>query len=241
MDKREEKMFKKLAKENMGSSNLGWLKSRFHFSFAEYRNYDNMNFGVLRVLNDDIIHPNSGFDMHPHNDMEIISYIVDGEITHKDSMGNEETLKRGQVQYMSAGSGIVHSEHNKNTEDDLRLLQIWIVPPKKNLQTLYGSHLYKKEQKENKLLHIVSSLDGDAAVKLHQDVDIYVSELAQGKTLEFSIAKRRQVYFVQIEGSSNINGAVLDNGDAMEVTQEMRLDIHALQNSHFLFIDMPES
>jgi len=234
-------MFKKLAKENMGSSNLGWLESRFHFSFAEYRNYDNINFGVLRVLNDDIIHPKSGFEMHPHKDMEIISYVVDGETTHKDSMGNEETLKRGEVQYMSAGSGIVHSEHNRNVHDDLRLLQIWIVPPKTNLQTLYGSHKYKKEQRENKLLHIVSSQDGSAAVILHQDVNIFVSELEEGKSLEFSIGKSRQLYFVQIEGSSSINGIVLDNGNAMEITQEASLYIKALQNSHFLFIDMAES
>ena len=168
-------MLKKLPKENMGSSNLGWLESRFHFSFADYRNYDNINFGVLRVLNDDIIHPDSGFEMHPHHNMEIISYIVNGEITHKDSMGNEETLKRCEVQYMSAGSGIVHAEHNKNTSQDLRLLQIWIVPPKKNLQTLYGSYQYKKEQRENKLLNIVSPQNGSAAVKLHQNVNIFVS------------------------------------------------------------------
>ena len=234
-------MLKKLPKENMGSSNLGWLESRFHFSFADYKNYDNMNFGVLRVLNDDIIHSESGFEMHPHHDMEIVSYVVDGEITHKDTMGNEETLKRGEVQYMSAGSGIAHSEHNRSTSEDLRLLQIWIVPPKKNLQTLYGSYQYKKEQRENKLLNIVSSQDGSAAVKLHQDVNIFVSELEAGKALEFLISKKRQVYFVQIEGSSNINGIILNNGDAMEVTQEASLDIKAIENSHFLFIEMVES
>ncbi|MFT5660950.1 MAG: redox-sensitive bicupin YhaK (pirin superfamily) [Sulfurimonas sp.] len=234
-------MFKKLPKENMGSSNLGWLESRFHFSFAEYRNYENMNFGVMRVLNDDIIHPSSGFDMHPHNDMEIISYIVDGEITHKDSMGNSEVLKRGEVQYMSAGSGIVHAEHNESTSKDLRLLQIWIVPPEKNLQVLYGSHMYTKDQRDNKLLNIVSSQEGNAEVKLYQDVNIYVSELEKGKDLEFPIEVRRQVYFIQVEGSSSVNGVTLDDGDAMEIIQERSLDIKALQNSHFLFIEMLES
>ena len=234
-------MLKKLPKENMGSSNLGWLESRFHFSFADYRNHDNVNFGVLRVLNDDIIHPKSGFEMHPHHDMEIISYIVDGELTHKDSMGNSQTLKRGEVQYMSAGSGIIHSEHNTSSSDDLRLLQIWIVPPKKNLQTLYGSYEYKKEQRENKLLHIVSSQDGSAAVKLHQDINIFVSELEEGKILEFHINEKRQVYFIQIEGSSNVNGIILNYGDAMEVTKEMILDIKALQKSHFLFLELLES
>ena len=234
-------MLKKLLKENMGRSNLGWLESRFHFSFADYRNYDNINFGVLRVLNDDIVHPESGFNMHPHHDMEIISYIVDGEITHKDSMGNSEILKRGEVQYISAGSGIVHAEHNKNTNEDLRLLQIWIVPPKKNLQTLYGSHKYIKEQRENKLLNIVSSLNGEAEIKIHQDVNLYVSELEINKTLNYKINTKRQVYFIQIEGSCDINGIVLTNGDAMEITQETSLNIKALENSHFLFIEMAES
>ncbi|QSZ41822.1 cupin domain-containing protein [Sulfurimonas aquatica] len=233
-------MLKKLPKENMGSSNLGWLESRFHFSFADYRNYDNMNFGVLRVLNDDIIHPSSGFNMHPHHDMEIISYIVDGEITHQDSMGNSETLKRGEVQYMSAGSGIVHAEHNESSSEDLRLLQIWIVPPEKNLEVLYGSHMYTKKQRENKLLNIVSSIDGDAAVKIYQDINMFVSELQKGKNLEFSIGAKRQVYFVQIQGCSTVNGVILDDGDAMEITQESSLGIKALQNSHFLFIEMPE-
>jgi len=231
-------MLKKLSLENMYVSNLGWLKSRFHFSFAEYRNYDNMNFGVLRVLNDDIIHPDSGFDMHPHRDMEIISYIVDGEITHKDSMGNEETLTRGEVQYMSAGSGIVHAEYNKSKTNDLRLLQIWIVPPNKNLHTLYGSHKYTKEQRRNKLLNIVSSLEGNAEVKIYQDINIFVSELEAQKNIEYFIQKDRQVYFVQIEGKSDINGIILNNGDAMEITQESRISINALTNSHLLFIEV---
>ena len=234
-------MFKKVPKENMGGSNLGWLESRFHFSFAEYRNKDNINFGVLRVLNDDIIHPKSGFEMHPHQDMEIISYIVDGEITHKDSMENEETLKRGEVQYISAGSGIVHSEHNKSISEDLRLLQIWIVPPKKNLQTLYGSYKYTKEQRKNKLLKIVSSLESDSEIKIYQDVNFYVSELTSNKTLKYGINAMRQIYFIQIEGSSDVNGIILKNGDAMKITQEASLDIKALENSHFLFIEMHES
>lgn len=234
-------MYKKLSKYNMGSSNLGWLKSRFHFSFAGYQNYDNINFGVLRVVNDDIIHPDSGFEMHPHYDVEIVSYVVSGEMTHKDSLGNVETLKRGEVQYMSAGSGIIHSEYNRSMSKDLRLLQIWIVPPKNNLPTRYGSYIYTKEQRENKFLNIVSCGNGKAAVKLHQDVNLFVSELDEGKVLEFRVNEKRQVYFIQIEGASEVNGVVLDNGDAMEVRQEVSLEIKALKNSHFIFIEMPES
>ena len=233
-------MLKKLPKENMGTSNLGWLESRFHFSFAEYRNPNNINFGVLRVLNDDIVHPESGFDMHPHSNMEIISYVVKGEITHKDSMGNSETLKRGEVQYLSAGNGIYHSEHNLHKSLDLRLLQIWIIPPKAGLSRLYGSKRYKKIQRENKLLNIVSSQNGNADIKIYQDINIYVSELEKNKTINFDIKKDRQVYFVQIEGNSQIDDIILNNGDALEIVDVEKLEIKALENSHFLFIEMPK-
>ncbi|MBU3014383.1 pirin family protein [Poseidonibacter lekithochrous] len=233
-------MLKKLSKENMGRSNLGWLESRFHFSFAEYRNPNNINFGVLRVLNDDILHPNSGFDTHPHSNMEIISYVVEGEITHKDSMGNSETLKEGEVQYLSAGDGIYHSEKNIHNSKDLRLLQIWIVPPEVSLPRLYGSHRFK-EEKDNKLLNIVSSQEGNAKIKIYQDINIYVSQLNKEKSLEYKIDENRQVYFVQIEGSSRVNNIELNHGDALEVTKESMLNIEAISNSHFLFIEMKES
>ncbi len=231
-------MFKKLSKENMGSSNLGWLESRFHFSFAEYINRNNMNFGVLRVLNDDIIHTKSGFGMHPHRDMEIISYVVKGEITHKDSMGNEETLKSGEVQYMSAGTGVMHSEHNLHESEDLRLLQIWIFPPTKNLTPLYGSYRFQQDEFTNRFLNIVSSQNGDAKIKIRQDASIYVSKLESGKSLNFDIKDDRQIYFVQIEGNSSIDEITLNNGDAMEIVDERNIDIHALKDSHFLFIEM---
>ena len=231
-------MLKKLPKENMGTSNLGWLESRFHFSFAEYRNPNNMNFGVLRVLNDDIVHANSGFDTHPHANMEIISYVVKGEITHKDSMGNSETLKRGEVQYLSAGDGIYHSEHNVHKTEDLRLLQIWIVPPKAGFPRLYGSKRFEEIDRKNRLLNIVSSQNGTADIKIYQDINIYVSELETNKTLDFKIEKNRQVYFVQIEGSSSVNEITLNDGDAMKILDIEEIKIKALENSHFLFIEM---
>lgn len=228
-------MIKKLPKENMGKSNLAWLQSRFHFSFAEYRNPKNINFGVLRVLNDDLVEAKTGFEMHLHENMEIISYIVDGEITHKDSMGNSETLKRGEVQYLSAGDGIYHSEKNES-DKILRLLQIWVFPPQKGLPRLYGSKRYTKEQRDNKLLHIVSSQDGNCDIKIYQDVNIYVSEF--DKELEFEIKEDRQIYFVQIEGSSTVNGVALDFGDAMEITNEDKIVINPISKSHILFIEM---
>jgi redox-sensitive bicupin YhaK (pirin superfamily) len=234
-------MLIKINKESMGTANHGWLESRFHFSFAEYRNSKNMNFGVLRVLNDDIIHPKSGFDMHPHENMEIITYIIKGEITHKDSMGNKETLKAGEVQYLSAGDGIYHSEYNPSEIEELNLLQIWIIPPKKGLERLYGSHKFTPEEKQNKLLNIVSSQEGNAQIKIYQDVNFYVSKLDADKILEFKINKKRQVYFVQIEGSSLLNKIELKDGDAMEIIQESNINIKALNSSHFLLIEMKEA
>lgn len=231
-------MLKKIDKDKMFVSDQGWLQSRFHFSFAEYRDYDNMNFGVLRVLNDDIVHPQSGFGMHPHRDMEIISYVVDGEITHKDSMGNEKTLKRGEVQYMSAGEGVYHSEYNNHKTDDLRLLQIWIMPPRKGLPTIYGDVSYKEDERKNRLLHIVSDEEGDAKVKLHQDANIYVSELDAGKEIRFAIGNGRQIYFVQIEGESELNGLHVNRSDAVKITDEKSLHVKAVSDSHFLFIEM---
>jgi redox-sensitive bicupin YhaK (pirin superfamily) len=233
-------MLQKYNKESMGTSNLGWLESRFHFSFAQYHNPERMHFGVLRVVNDDIIHPRSGFDTHPHHDMEIITYVIRGEITHKDSMGNAETLGAGEVQYMSAGDGIAHSEHNLHKSQDLRLLQIWILPPAKGLPRLYGSHRYAPEAYANNLVNIVSSQDGTAPVKIHQDVAMYASRLDAGKTLKYLIGENRQLYFIQIEGSSGVNEVRLDEGDALEVMDVNSLEIRALTDSHFSFIEMPK-
>jgi redox-sensitive bicupin YhaK (pirin superfamily) len=234
-------MLKKILKDDMHVSNLGWLESRFHFSFADYYNPKNMHFGVLRVLNDDIIHPSSGFGMHQHKDMEIISYIVEGEITHKDSMGNERTLKRGEVQYMSAGIGVYHSEYNNSPKKDLRLLQIWIIPPQKELEPIYGEELYTSSERENKLLNIVSGTDVNARVKINQEVNIYVCELDAEKSIEYILTKEKQIYFVQIEGHSSINSLTMSPSDAMEIVNENALNITAISKSHFLFIEMRAS
>ena len=231
-------MLELIKKEDMFLSNQGWLQSRFHFSFAEYRDFNNMHFGALRVLNDDIIKPQSGFSMHPHRDMEIISYIVKGEITHKDSMGHEKTLGRGEVQYMSAGEGVYHSEYNENATDDLRLLQIWILPPRKGLASSYGDLSFSADERKNKLLHIVSPQEGDAKVKIYQDANIYVSELDKDKKRNFSIDENRQIYFVQIEGTAKVNSVLVDAGDAVKIKNESSLQITALDESHFLFIEM---
>lgn len=228
-------------KNNMGKADHGWLQSNFHFSFAEYHNPHNIKFGVLRVLNDDTIHPRSGFPTHPHRDMEIITYIVSGELTHKDSIGNEERLMEGEVQYMSAGTGITHSEYNLHPNQTLRVLQIWIFPPEKNMEPFYGSHRFEKKDAHNRLLNIVSSQKGNAPIKIYQDVRLFVSRLDKDRDLELSLDKNRQIYFVLIEGSVEINGLILIEGDGLEIVDEPRLMIKALGDAHFLYIEMPSS
>lgn len=229
-------MLRKIDSRNMGSSNFGWLRSKFHFSFAEYYNPNNINFGVLRVINDDLIEPNTGFDIHPHKDMEIISYVVNGEITHGDSMGNKKTLSRGDVQYMSAGTGVYHSEHNFG-KDTLRLLQIWILPDKQGHTHSYGDYKFNWNDRENKWLHIVSSKAGNAPIKINQDMNIYVLELEKGKEIDFKVNKERQAYLVQIEGSSLINTVELNERDGMEIVEEDIL-IKAKETSHIMVLEM---
>ncbi|MDW8803088.1 pirin family protein [Clostridium sp. A1-XYC3] len=229
-------MLRKIESKNMGSSNLGWLRSKFHFSFAEYYNPDNINFGVLRVINDDLIEVDTGFDTHPHRDMEIISYVVNGELTHEDSMGNKNTITRGHVQYMSAGTGVYHSEHNLG-KDILRLLQIWIFPDKQGYKPNYGDYRFNWDDRHNKWLHMVSSETGNAPIKINQDINIYSLELEKEKEIDFPIKEGRQAYLVQIEGTSIINNIELANRDALEIVEENIL-IKAKETSHILILDM---
>jgi len=229
-------VIRKIESASMGKGNHGWLKSIFHFSFADYYNRQNMNFGVLRVLNDDLVKPNSGFDPHPHKDMEIISYIVKGELTHGDSMGNLSTLSRGDVQYMSAGSGVVHSEHNLGKEE-LRFLQLWILPNEKQLLPAYGDHRFVESQRHNQWLQIVSSKAKDSPIKINQDVLISVSEIEASKSLSYHVSQNRQAYLVLIEGQAEINQQSLIERDALEIVEEEIL-IKATTPSHVLIIEM---
>lgn len=208
----------------------------FHFSFAEYYNPSNLNFGTLRVINDDLVQAGTGFDTHPHRDMEIISYVVNGELTHGDSMGNKNTLYRGHVQYMSAGTGVLHSEHNFGSEIS-RFLQIWILPDKKGYEPNYGDYKFNWNDRKNKWLHIVSSKEGNAPIKINQDSNVFVLELDKDEEIDFNVGDDRQAYLVQIEGTSDINNIVLNMRDAAEITEEA-IKIKALETSHFLVVEM---
>lgn len=229
-------MLRKIDNKNMGRSNLGWLRSVFHFSFAEYYNPANINFGVLRVINDDLIAPQTGFDTHPHRDMEIISYVVDGELTHGDNMGNKNTITRGHAQYMSAGTGVYHSEYNL-TDKTSRFLQIWILPDRAGHTPNYGDYRFNMEDRHNQWLHMVSSKEGDAPIKVNQDVNLYSLELDKEKEISFPVNEGRQAYLVQIEGNSTINDMTLDTRDAMEIVEE-DIRIKGNETSHFLIVEM---
>ncbi|MDR1976579.1 MAG: pirin family protein [Campylobacteraceae bacterium] len=230
-------MIKKIEFNKLFESNLGWLQSRFHFSFAEYFNPQNINFGALRVMNDDIVQPKTGFTTHPHKDMEIFSYLLDGELTHGDSMGNKETLQRGDMQYMSAGTGVLHSEMNNHPQKPTRFIQTWIVPNSKNLQPNYGSKRFTKEDRLNKWLHLLGGENSDAYVNIHQDANAYVSEIESGRALKMPLLDGRQAYLKVMEGSIKINDTELNHGDAAEITDE-DINIFAQTNAHIMLIEL---
>lgn len=215
----------------------------FHFSFANYYNPANMNFGVLRVLNDDDVLPHSGFGQHPHRDMEIVSYVVSGELTHWDSATNvEDTLGRGHVQTVTAGTGVWHSEMNAH-DGHTRFLQIWILPPTDSLPVRYENHKFDPAARLNKLLHIVGNPahQGDAPLYLNQDVNFYVSELTeQDARVSFSLKAGRQAYINNFEGSVQIEGIdALAERDAVEIVGPAELTFSlADKQAHFIIIEM---
>ena len=232
-------MLKYIDSQQMGRGQHGWLDSHFHFSFAEYYNPANMHFGVLRVVNDDEVQPGTGFDTHPHKNMEILSYVIDGELTHEDSMHNQRVLSSGQVQYMSAGTGVWHSEHNLGN-DTLRFLQIWIVPDKAGYAPNYGDHRFKMDDRRDKWLPIATGADNPdslAPIRIHADVNVYAAIVSKGNRLDFNVDAGRQAYLVLIDGQADINGIVLSKRDALEIVEE-NVTIIAEETAHVLVIEM---
>lgn len=230
-------MLHRIEHQKMGRSQLGWLDSWFHFSFAEYYNPNNLQFGALRVVNDDLIAPRTGFGTHPHADMEILTYVVEGALTHADSMGNKRTLRRGQVQYMSAGTGVLHSEMNE-TDEPLRLLQVWILPDRRGYAPRYGDVALDWEARLNRWLPIASGAAGEAPVELHQDMRVFAAEITEAKALSFPLQRGRQAYLVLIEGAARAGSIALAQRDAMEIVDEEAFSIEALPAAHVLLFEM---
>lgn len=221
--------------ENLGRAQHGWLDARHHFSFADYYDPSRMGFGVLRVINDDIIQAGTGFDTHPHRDMEIITYVREGAITHRDSNGNLGRTTAGDVQVMSAGTGIFHSEHNQETEAT-NLFQIWIEPNQRGVEPRWDSHQFPKEPVDNALKLLVSG-DGDAPLFIHQDALIYAGHLPEGTEVQHPV--RDLAYLLVSEGELEVNGQLLTKGDGAEIVNEDLVVLRAQSDAEVLVIDVP--
>lgn len=223
-----------------GHANHGWLDSHHTFSFASYYNPERIHFGVLRVLNDDRVAPGRGFGAHPHDNMEIISIPLEGDLEHKDSMGNVTVIRKGDVQVMSAGTGISHSEYNKNTDKEVKFLQIWVFPNKKNVQPRYGQITLKNEETKNKLHQILSPNANDEGVWIHQDAWFHLGDLENGFENTYQIRKAGNgVYAFIIEGDVTIEGQALNARDGLGVWDTDAISISANSDAKVLLMEVP--
>jgi redox-sensitive bicupin YhaK (pirin superfamily) len=222
-----------------GHGNYGWLNTHYSFSFADYFDREHMGFRDLRVINEDWISAGQGFGEHPHRDMEIITYIVDGELSHRDSTGHAATIKENDVQRMSAGTGVVHSEYN-NSNAPVHLLQIWILPEAEGLKPGYEDRSFSREDKTNQL-RLIASHDGrEGSTKINQDASVYASILDAGKSLQHDLAAGRHAWLQLVRGELNLNGTKLSKGDGAGVSDEtkLRLANAGPDQAEFLLFDL---
>lgn len=224
-----------------GVAEHGWLHSRFSFSFAEYRDFERMGFGVLRVLNDDVIEPNQGFDMHPHNDMEIITVVTKGSLEHRDSEKNHGVIHEGEIQYMSAGSGVYHSEFNPSKSEDVELFQIWIHPNVKGAKPLYDQRNFNtKEQQPNEWLTLVSGDGRSKSMMIRQDALISTTKLDKSRSINIPLPKDDNGrLLIVIDGSIEIDTQVLSKRDEIQITDKEKYTIKALEDSHLMLFEVP--
>jgi quercetin 2,3-dioxygenase len=220
-----------------GHANHGWLNSYHTFSFADYYDPEQTNFRDLRVINEDFVAPEMGFGMHPHRNMEIITYVVSGALRHNDSMGNTAVMRAGDVQRISAGTGIMHSEINDSSKDPVHLLQIWIFPDKKDAKPGYAEKSFANAELGR--LHLIASKGGkDGSIAINQDTNLYLGKLAEGDTVKQAIGGKRHAWLQLIKGDLEVNGTRLTPGDAAAVNDTDALIISATQPSDFLLFDL---
>lgn len=223
--------------EERGHANHGWLDSRFSFSFAEYYDPAHMGFRSLRVINDDRIAPGGGFGMHPHRDMEIISYVLDGALEHKDSMGNGSVIRAGDFQYMAAGSGVRHSEFNPSETDSTHLLQIWIKPDQGGVKPRYGEKHFASKPAGR--FHLVASKTGrEHSIAINQDAELFLARLNRGDVAEHLLQPKRHAWVHVAEGEVTLNGQKLNAGDAAAVSDECQLKLTGVKNAQVLLFDL---
>ena len=222
-----------------GHAQHGWLDSFHSFSFAEYQNPDHMGFGPLRVINEDRVRPGMGFGTHGHRDMEIISYVLEGGLAHKDSMGNGSVIRPGDVQRMSAGTGVRHSEFNASDREPVHFLQIWIEPDQRGIAPSYEEKRFDDASKRGQW-RLIASRDGrDGSVLVHQDADVYVARLEPGERLERKLDAKRRAYVHVIRGDVRVNGRTLASGDALKLERETQITLDEAREAEVLLFDLP--
>lgn len=225
--------------EDRGVAEHGWLSSRHSFSFAHYYDPQHMGFGPLRVINDDRVAPGRGFGTHGHNDMEIISYVLDGALEHKDDMGTGSVIRYGHVQRMSAGTGVMHSEFNHSHDEPVHFLQIWIQPDRQRIEPSYEEKYFEPISKAGQWRLIASSDRRNDSVLVHQDVSIYASILDGEDTLEYALSNSRCAYLHVARGGVTVNGLALDAGDAVKFVNEPHIAVSGASHAEILLFDLP--
>ena len=226
--------------DSRGDANHGWLHSKHTFSFANYYNPERMHFGVLRVLNDDTVTAGMGFGTHPHDNMEIISIPLEGDLEHKDSMGNVTVIKNGDIQVMSAGTGIQHSEYNKNKDKAVKFLQIWVFPNKKNVAPRYDQITLKIEDRHNKLQQIVSPNAEDIGVWIHQNAWFHLGKFDKGVSQEYKLkSKGNGIYIFNLNGTLTVDSEILNSRDGFGIWDTEKINLKANSDAEFLIMEVP--
>ncbi len=232
-------MLKKRYRDDRGPSDAGWLKSMHSFSFGHYQDPDHMGFGPLRVINEDRVIPGAGFSTHPHRNMEIISYVLKGELAHKDSMGNGSSIKPGDIQLMSAGSGITHSEFNGSDQEEVHFLQIWIMPDRNNTEPGYQQKSFEISEKRNEFHKVISPNAENGTLEIKQDASMYVGKFDENSDVLFE-ADTQRVYWLQLaQGIVEVNGEEARAGDGFAITDEDSIKITSQTESEILIFDLP--
>lgn len=232
-------MIQKIAAQDRYRIESDWLSAYWLFSFDRYYDPNNMAFGPLRVFNHDTIKGGAGFPTHPHREMEIVTYVLQGALAHKDSTGGVGFIRPGEVQRMTAGTGVAHSEFNASETEVAKLLQMWVLPERAGLAPSYEQKQFTIEERAGKLLPIASGQDVPGAVKVHQDVTFYVSRLSAGDQVAHQFAENRRAFLYVIEGAVNLNGELFNIGDQARIVSESSIELEATTDSEIILIDLP--
>ena len=224
--------------EDRGHANHGWLDTYHTFSFADYQDPDHVRFRSLRVMNEDVVAAGQGFGTHPHHDMEIVTYVLQGALEHKDSMGNGEVLHPGEFQRMSAGTGITHSEFNPSTDESVHLYQIWLLPERKGIQPSYEQKRFAEEERQNRLRLVASPDAADGSLRIHQDARIFLSSIDNGHVVKHRLEEGRHAWLQVLRGGVHLNGLSLETSDGAAVSNQLDLEIEADTAAEIMLFDL---